>query len=95
MARSATFSARPGAAALLAQAEHETGLHDFGNEQFRGPLEAFVRFLNAAGAPTRPMPRHARCPIPRCAGLYQARGARPLTGQDYFHKGGLHEFNDK
>jgi len=30
MARSATFSARPDAAALLAQASFETGLHDFG-----------------------------------------------------------------
>jgi hypothetical protein len=34
MARSATFSAHPDTAALLAQAERETGLHDFGNEQF-------------------------------------------------------------
>jgi len=49
MARSATFSAHPDTAALLVQAERETGLHDFGNEQFRGPLEAFVRFLNTAG----------------------------------------------
>lgn len=48
MVRSATFSARPAAAALLAQAEHETGLHDFGDGQFRGPLDALVRFLNAA-----------------------------------------------
>ena len=49
MARSATFSAQPAAAALLAQAERETGLHDFGDARFRGPLAAFVRFLNAAG----------------------------------------------
>ncbi len=49
MARSATFGAQPDTAALLAQAEYETGLHDFGDGQFRGPLDALVRFLNAAG----------------------------------------------
>jgi hypothetical protein len=49
MARSATFSPRPDAAALLAQASYETGLHDFGDGQFRGPLEALVRFLGAGG----------------------------------------------
>jgi hypothetical protein len=49
MARSATFSPRPDAAALLAQATDETGLHDFGDGQFRGPLEALVRFLGAGG----------------------------------------------
>ncbi len=49
MVRSATFSAQPDAAALLAQATFETGLRDFGDGQFRGPLQAFVRFLNAAG----------------------------------------------
>jgi Sulfotransferase family len=48
MAGSATFSTQPDAAALLAQAEHETGLHDFGDSQFRGPLDALVRFLNTA-----------------------------------------------
>ncbi len=48
MARSATFSERPDAAALLAQASRETGLHDFGDDQFRGPLETLVRFLDAA-----------------------------------------------
>ena len=49
MARSATFSARPDTAVLLAQAEAETGLHDFGNEHFRGPLDACVRLLNTPG----------------------------------------------
>ena len=48
MARSATFSPQPDAAALLAQAEAETGLHDFGADGFRGPLDAFVRLLNSA-----------------------------------------------
>jgi hypothetical protein len=48
MARSATFSPQPDAAALLAKAEAETGLHDFGAGGFRGPLDAFVRFLNSA-----------------------------------------------
>src|SRR5882724_7160710 len=47
MARSATFSPRPDAAALLAQAECETGLHDFGDGRIRGPLEEFARFLHA------------------------------------------------
>lgn len=47
MARSATFSARPDTAVLLAQAEAETGLHDFGDRQFREPLDAFVRFVNS------------------------------------------------
>jgi hypothetical protein len=37
MARSATFNAEPDVATLLAQAEHETGLHDFGD----GPLHQF------------------------------------------------------
>ena len=49
MARSVTFSAQPDAAALLAQAEAETGLHDFGDGRFRGPLDAFVRLLDSAG----------------------------------------------
>ena len=48
MARSATFSGRPDAAALLAQAEADTALHDFGDGQFRASLDAFVRLLNAA-----------------------------------------------
>jgi hypothetical protein len=47
MARNATFGERPDAAALLAQAEAETGLHDFGDERFRGPLAAFVAFVGA------------------------------------------------
>lgn len=51
MVRSATFGAQPDAAALLAQAEYETGLHDFGDGQFRGPLDALVRFLNPAVNP--------------------------------------------
>jgi hypothetical protein len=46
MARNATFSAQPDAAALLAQATGETGLRDFGDGQFRGSLEALVGFLN-------------------------------------------------
>jgi hypothetical protein len=49
MGLSATFSAQPDAAALLAQAEYETGLHDFGDRRFRGPLEALVAFLSAGG----------------------------------------------
>ncbi len=49
MARSLTFSPRPDTAALLAQAEDETGLHDFGNGHFRGPLDDVVRLLNSAG----------------------------------------------
>jgi len=48
MVRSATFSARPDAAALQAQASRETGLRDFGAGQFRGPLETLVAFLDAA-----------------------------------------------
>jgi Sulfotransferase family len=48
MVRSATFSAQPDAAALLAQAEDETGLHDFGDARFRSPLDAFVRLLNSS-----------------------------------------------
>ena len=39
MARSATFSAQPDAAALLAQAEDHTGLHDFGDDQTEGKGE--------------------------------------------------------
>jgi hypothetical protein len=39
VAPSATFFAQPDAAALLARAEYETGLRDFGDGQFRGPLE--------------------------------------------------------
>jgi hypothetical protein len=46
MARNATFSAQPDVAALLAQATAETGLHDFGDGQFRGSLEALVGFRN-------------------------------------------------
>jgi hypothetical protein len=46
---SVTFSEQPDATALLAQAEAETGLHDFGNGQFRDSLDAFARFLNSAG----------------------------------------------
>jgi len=42
MARSVTFSERPDVAGLLAQAEAETGLHDYGDDQFRGPLAAFT-----------------------------------------------------
>src|SRR5271169_4470916 len=49
MVLSATFSAQPDAAALLGQAEYETGLHDFGDRRFRGPLEALVAFLSAGG----------------------------------------------
>ena len=49
MARSATFLAQPDAAALLAQAQYETGLHDFGDGRFRGPLAAFVELVNSAG----------------------------------------------
>lgn len=51
MARSATFSAEPDVAALLAQAEHETGLHDFGDGPLRGPLDTLVRLLGEPGAP--------------------------------------------
>ena len=47
MARSVTFSERPDAAALLAQAEAETGLHDFGGDEFRGSLAAFTEFVNS------------------------------------------------
>jgi len=47
MTRSVTFSEQPDAAALLAQAEAETGLHDFGDDQFRGPLAAFTGFVNS------------------------------------------------
>jgi hypothetical protein len=47
MARNATFSAKPDAAALLAQATHETGLHDFGDGQLRGPLEVFGSLLRS------------------------------------------------
>jgi Sulfotransferase family len=49
MVRSATFNPQPDAAALLAQAEYETGLHDFGRRQFRGSLGAFVHLVNSAG----------------------------------------------
>jgi hypothetical protein len=47
MTRSVTFSERPDVAALLAQAEAETGLHDFGDDQLRGPLAAFTGFVNS------------------------------------------------
>ena len=47
MARSLTFSKRPDVAALLAQAEAETGLHDFGDGQFRDSLAAFTGFVNS------------------------------------------------
>lgn len=46
MARSLTFGAQVDSAALLAQAEAETGLSDFGEEEFRPSLEAFVKLLN-------------------------------------------------
>lgn len=49
MARSATFMTQPDAAALLAQAEYETGLHDFGAPRIRAPLRAFAEFVNSAG----------------------------------------------
>jgi len=49
MARSATFGPQPDVAALLAQAEYEAGLHDFGGGQFRVPLRAFTEFVNSAG----------------------------------------------
>jgi Sulfotransferase family len=48
MGRSATFLARPDAAALLAQAQYETRLHDFGDGRFRGALAAFTEFVNSA-----------------------------------------------
>ena len=47
MTRSVTFSERPDVAALLAQAEAETGLDDFGDGQFRGSLAAFAAFVNS------------------------------------------------
>ncbi|HTQ90706.1 MAG TPA: hypothetical protein VMK84_14580 [Streptosporangiaceae bacterium] len=42
-----TFSERPDMAALLAQAEADTGLHDFGDDQLHGPLAAFTGFVNS------------------------------------------------
>ena len=53
MAPSATFSAHPDAAALLAQATCETGLHDFGDGQFRGLYEHFGLPLDGVEAAVR------------------------------------------
>jgi hypothetical protein len=49
MVRSTTFGRRVDAASLLGQAEYETGLQDFGGEEFRGSLDAFAEFLSSPG----------------------------------------------
>ena len=48
MARSLTFSTRPDVAALLAQAEAETGLHELGH---RAGSEQILRRAASAGFP--------------------------------------------